>query len=149
MNPTRVRYRRRAIGPAARLTPPSAQLARPVAGPGIEPGADLMRVSRRLAACNKQPHESHERSLQTRFEWVVGFEPTDSIVEIERHQFVSSCRWVRLPEHPAGLEPAHPGWKPGALPLRHERFRPVAGQGIEPSYRTYEARPAPRRLQFE
>src|SRR2546423_1793948 len=31
--------------------------------------------------------------------------------------FVCFCRWTRLPEHPAGLEPARTPWKGGTLPL--------------------------------
>ncbi|SRR6266542_4815655 len=33
--------------------------------------------------------------------------------------FVRSCRRARLPEHPAGVEPAHPAWRAGRLPLHH------------------------------
>jgi hypothetical protein len=35
----------------------------------------------------------------------------------QRHrQFVSSCHWARLREHPAGIEPALPAWQAGRLP---------------------------------
>ena len=33
--------------------------------------------------------------------------------------FVSLCRRARSSEHPAGIEPAHPAWHAGRLPLHH------------------------------
>src|SRR5947209_13653670 len=38
---------------------------------------------------------------------------------VEPIVFVSSKRRARSPEHPAGVEPAHPAWEAGRLPLHH------------------------------
>jgi hypothetical protein len=49
-----------------------------------------------------------------------GLEPSHRFPDTKSFRvFVCSCRRVRLPEHPAGLEPAHPAWQAGRLPLHH------------------------------
>ena|SRR5262249_10089091 len=40
-------------------------------------------------------------------------------------QFVCSCRWVRLPERPVGVEPTRLPWQGSRLPLHHGRGWPV------------------------
>jgi hypothetical protein len=45
----------------------------------------------------------------------------DCLVLYLRAVFVSSCRWARSPERPAGVEPALLPWQSSRLPLHHGR----------------------------
>src|SRR5262249_3859814 len=40
---------------------------------------------------------------------------------VTNSQFVWSCHGAQSPERPAGIEPAHPAWRAGRLPLHHGR----------------------------
>jgi hypothetical protein len=81
-----------------------------------------------------------------------GVEPSrPSGHELLKQQFVCSCRRLRCSqERPAGIEPAHPAWQTGRLPLHHRRFgglpscqrpsRTVGPEGLEPSLHWVRAR---------
>ena len=122
--------------------------------PAFEAGSSSGRMTSILSSCGDR-NRTCVRAVNSRLPVpartppqfisvsVAGFEPTISCARGTRISRLSHTLMIvrGLPQttlHPAGVEPAHPPWRDGTLPLRHGCLRP--GRIVKEQFQSHVAR---------